>query len=40
MLVGVVFDTHGYLNHRVTELLQGVDHILHAGDIADDQIIR
>ena len=40
MLVGVVSDTHGYLNPRVTELLQGVDHILHAGDIGDDEIIR
>lgn len=39
MLIGVVSDTHGYLNPRVPELLKGVDHILHAGDIGDDSII-
>ena len=39
MLIGVVSDTHGYLNPRVPELLKGVDHILHAGDIGDDAII-
>ena len=40
MLVGVVSDTHGYLNPRVTELLRGDDHILHAGDIGDAGIIE
>ena len=39
MLIGVVSDTHGYLNPRVPELFQGVDHILHAGDIEDSGII-
>ena len=39
MLLGVVSDTHGYLNPRVPQLLQGVDHILHAGDIGDADII-
>ena len=39
MLLGIVSDTHGYLNPRVPELLQGVDHILHAGDIGDAAII-
>ena len=40
MLLGVVSDTHGYLNPRVPELLQGVDHILHAGDIGGAEIIE
>ena len=40
MLIGVVSDTHGYLNPRVPELLQGVDHIMHAGDIGDGGIIE
>ncbi len=40
MLIGVVSDTHGYLNPRVPELLRGVDHILHAGDIGDGGIIE
>ena len=39
MLIGVVSDTHGYLDPRVPELLRGVDHILHAGDIGDAAII-
>ena len=39
MLLGVVSDTHGYLNPRVLELLQGVELILHAGDIGDVGII-
>ncbi len=40
MLIGVVSDTHSYLNARVAELLRGVDHILHAGDIGDSAIIE
>ena len=40
MLIGVVSDTHGYLNPRVPELLAGVEHILHAGDIGDAGIIE
>ena len=40
MRIGVVSDTHGYLNPRVPELLQGVNHILHAGDIGDGGIIE
>ena len=39
MLLGVVSDTHGYLNPMVYELLRGVEHILHAGDIGDAGII-
>ena len=40
MLIGVVSDTHGYLNPKVLELLRGVDRILHAGDIGDGEIIE
>ncbi len=39
MLVGVVSDTHSYLDPRAVPLLQGVNHILHAGDIGDAAII-
>ena len=39
MLLGVISDTHGYLNPQVPELLRGVEHILHAGDIGDTGII-
>lgn len=31
--IGVVSDTHNYFDERLPELLAGVDHILHAGDI-------
>jgi putative phosphoesterase len=40
MLVGVISDTHGYMDARALQLLQGVEHILHAGDIGDDRVIR
>ena len=33
--IGVVSDTHGYLDPKVLEELTGVDHIIHAGDIMD-----
>lgn len=33
MKIGVISDTHNYLDPRVSELFEGVDHILHAGDI-------
>jgi len=37
--LGVISDTHGYLDPRVENLFQGVDHILHAGDIGFASII-
>ncbi|MCH7620925.1 MAG: metallophosphoesterase family protein [Chloroflexi bacterium] len=40
MLVGVISDTHSYMDARALQLLQGVDHILHAGDIGDARIIK
>ena len=39
MLIGVVSDTHGFYDPRVPPLLEGVGHILHAGDIGTGQII-
>ena len=33
--IGVVSDTHGYLDPQVLEEFAGVDHIIHAGDIMD-----
>ena len=40
MLIGVVSDTHGFYDARVPPLLQGVEHILHAGDIGAGRIIE
>jgi uncharacterized protein len=31
--IGVLSDTHGHLDKRILTLFEGVDHILHAGDI-------
>ena len=33
MKVGVISDTHDFLDPRVKELFAGVEHILHAGDV-------
>ena len=38
--IGVIADTHGALHGRVAEVFGGVDHIVHAGDIGGDHIIR
>lgn len=38
MKIGVISDTHGFLDPRVEKLFKGVDHILHAGDIGDPMI--
>ena len=39
MKIGVISDTHGYLDPRVEKLFAGVDHILHAGDIGFASIV-
>ncbi len=39
MKIGVISDTHGFLDPRIPELFKGVDHILHAGDIGYASII-
>jgi uncharacterized protein len=33
MIIGVISDTHGYLDPKIPEMFAGVDHILHGGDI-------
>jgi len=37
--IGVISDTHGYLDPQVAALFDGVHHILHAGDIGYASII-
>ena len=37
--IGVVSDTHSYLDPAIPDLLAGVDLILHAGDIGDPAIL-
>ena len=33
MKLGIISDTHGYVDPRVEELFEGVERILHAGDV-------
>lgn len=39
MRIGVISDTHGYLDPRAAAALQGVAQILHAGDIGGAAIV-
>lgn len=39
MLVGLISDTHGLLRPEVHDAFQGVDLILHAGDVGGDEIL-
>ena len=39
MKIGVISDTHNYLDPRIAELFVGVGHILHAGDVGNATII-
>ncbi len=39
MKIGLISDTHDYLDPRVPELFAGVDHILHAGDVGRSLLI-
>jgi hypothetical protein len=39
MRIGIISDTHGLLRNEALAALQGMDHILHAGDIGDIAIL-
>ncbi len=39
MKIGLISDTHNYLDPRVPEIFAGVDHILHAGDVGMSSLI-
>src|SRR5437868_13545000 len=39
MKIGVISDTHDHFDSRVPDIFNGVDHILHAGDIGLPWII-
>ena len=39
MIIGVISDTHGLLRPEALAALQGSEHIIHAGDIGDPQIL-
>ena len=39
-LIGVISDTHGLLRPEAVQALEGVELIIHAGDIGDPRILR
>jgi putative phosphoesterase len=39
MKIGVISDTHNFLDPKIATLFAGVEHILHAGDIGNASII-
>lgn len=39
MKIGIISDTHGLLRPQVFDVFQGMEHILHAGDIGNLDII-
>jgi len=39
MRIGVISDTHNFLDPKIPELFAGVSHMLHAGDIGNATII-
>jgi len=39
MKIGVISDTHGFLDPKIPGLFTGVSHILHAGDIGPDALV-
>jgi uncharacterized protein len=40
MKIGVISDTHGFLDARIPELFEGVDHILHGGDVGSPMLLH
>jgi uncharacterized protein len=39
-LIGVISDTHGLLRPEALKALEGVEHILHAGDVGEPSILE
>ena len=39
MKIGVISDTHNFLDPKIARLFEGVAHILHAGDVGSQSII-
>ncbi len=40
MRIGIIADTHGLLRPEAIDVLRGVDHILHAGDIGGAHVLE
>ena len=39
MKLGVLSDTHGFLDRKIAKLFAGVEHILHAGDVGPHSLL-
>ncbi|MBI5818521.1 MAG: metallophosphoesterase family protein [Verrucomicrobia bacterium] len=39
MKIGLISDTHGHLDPRISAVFAGVEHILHAGDIGSESLL-
>lgn len=39
MKIGVISDTHGFLDPQIPKLFAGVDHILHGGDVGAPMVL-
>ena len=39
MKIGVISDTHGFLDPRIEKVFVGVDHILHGGDVGPHSLL-
>jgi putative phosphoesterase len=39
MKLGVISDTHGHLDQQIHSIFEGVDEIIHAGDIGNDDVL-
>ena len=39
MKIGVISDTHNFLDPKIARLFEGAEHILHAGDVGSQSII-
>ena len=39
MKLGIISDTHGLLRAQVFEVFEGVEHILHAGDVGPSELL-
>ncbi len=38
--VGLLSDTHGFVDEALVEIFRGVDHIVHAGDVGEASVIK
>jgi hypothetical protein len=40
MKIGIISDTHNFLDPRIAEIFSGVEHILHAGDVGTQSLLH